>query len=509
MSEKTTKKIGFFSALSICVGSIVGIGIFLKNGSVGESVKGNGVTWLLTWIVSGLIALLVAIHFGKISKVESDNEVTGLSAWSRLLTTSKQKWFHKLVSFNYAIFYLGILGITLAFFSSELLIAFLKEINPNITVPIWGHVLIALVFLTIFILTNHFSYKVSGWISSATLVLKFIPLIMVVVIGIALVNNHNGIEIQKEVNDSMITETIKGQNGFTDRPIDAGTAIKGMMISLPSVLFAFDSFVGVGALSNKIKGGDKAVSKIIIFGMLFVTIIYTLISLASAFHFFDNGKTTVVNVLKDALPKEAAQAISTFVAFFLFVSAYGTSNSIIGVGVHEFENVCYETRVIYSKRLLNRFGHKKGGLIINAVVSLFWAFVMFIPSMILNTDSLIDGFSNLVVVYFFMVYTLTVYMFWKNKYLVDPKFQENSNKVRYSILVWISISTVFLAIALNLFFLFFNAINEIDHKSSWGLYEDGNGLTNLDALITYLVMTPLFFGLPFLSYHLNRNDMNF
>ena len=489
MSEKTTKKIGFFSALSICVGSIVGIGIFLKNGSVGESVKGNGVTWLLTWIVSGLIALLVAIHFGKISKVESDNQVTGLSAWSRLLTTSKQKWFHKLVSFNYAIFYLGILGITLAFFSSELLIA--------------------LVFLTIFILTNHFSYKVSGWISSATLVLKFIPLIMVVVIGIALVNNHNGIEIQKPVNGAMITETIKGQNGFTDRPIDAGTAIKGMMISLPSVLFAFDSFVGVGALSNKIKGGDKAVSKIIIFGMLFVTIIYTLISLASAFHFFDGGKTTVVNVLKDALPKEAAQAISTFVAFFLFVSAYGTSNSIIGVGVHEFENVCYETRVIYSKRLLNRFGHKKGGLIINAVVSLFWAFVMFIPSMILNTDSLIDGFSNLVVVYFFMVYTLTVYMFWKNKYLVDPKFQENSNKVRYSILVWISISAVFLAIALNLFFLFFNAINEIDHKSSWGLYEDGNGLTNLDALITYLVMTPLFFGLPFLSYHLNRNDMNF
>ena len=512
MSEKTTKKIGFFSALSICVGSFVGIGIFLKNGSVGESVKGNGVTWLLTWIVSGLIALLVAIHFGKISKVESDNEVTGLSAWSRLLTTQKQKWFHKIVSFNYALFYLAILGITLAFFSSELLIAFLKEINPNITVPIWGHVLIALVFLTIFILTNHFSYKVSGWISSGTLVLKFIPLIMVVIIGIALVNNHNGIEIQKEVNGAIVTETINGQNGFTDPKltgIDAGTAIKGMMISLPSVLFAFDSFVGVGALSNKIKGGDKAVSKIIIFGMLFVTIIYSLISLASAFHFFDGGKTTVVNVLKDALPKEAAQAISTFVSFFLFISAYGTSNSIIGVGVHEFENVCYETRVIYSKKLLDRFGRKKGGLIINGVVSLFWAIVMFIPSIILNTDSLIDGFSNLVVVYFFMVYTLTIYMFWKNKYLVDPKFQENSNKVRYSILVWVSISTVFLAIGLNLFFLFFNAVNEIDHKSSWGLYEDGKGLTNLDALIIYLVMTPAFFSLPFLNYFLNRNHNNF
>ena len=42
MSQRKARKIGIFSALSICIGSVVGIGIFLKNGSVGANVNGNG-----------------------------------------------------------------------------------------------------------------------------------------------------------------------------------------------------------------------------------------------------------------------------------------------------------------------------------------------------------------------------------------------------------------------------------------------------------------------------------
>ena len=488
MSQRQAKKIGFFSALSICVGSIVGIGIFLKNAAVGKNVEGNGATWILTWIISGLIALLVAVHFGKISKVESSNEVTGISAWSQQLTTPKQKWFHKMVAFNYGMFYLAILGITLAFFTSELLVAFLQEINPAISLPVWAHALLALGFLVLFVLTNFFSYKLSGWISSMTLVLKFIPLLMAVLIGIGFANNHNIIGD----NDLPLT-----QNGFL-KPIDAATALKGMMLSLPSVLFAFDAFVGVGALSNRIEGGDKAVSKIIVFGMIFVTIIYTLISLASALHFFPGG-TSIVNVLKDALPLEAARAISTFVAFFLFISAYGTSNAIIGVGVREFEHICYERRVVLADRLQARFGTRTGGLVLNLIVSGFWALVMLIPAAIQNSDSIVDGFSNLVVIYFFIVYIALVYLFWKNTYLPEARTTGIRTR-RYSVLVWITIAAVGLALGLNLFFLLFDAIRAPGQRSAWGLYLDaGANVTNLYSLVTYLLLTPFFLGLPFLN----------
>ena len=46
MKEKNFKKLGFFSAMSICVGSIVGIGIFFKNGSIAGNVNGDGTAWL-------------------------------------------------------------------------------------------------------------------------------------------------------------------------------------------------------------------------------------------------------------------------------------------------------------------------------------------------------------------------------------------------------------------------------------------------------------------------------
>ena len=96
MSQSGAKKIGFFSALSICVGSIVGIGIFLKNQSVATNVQGNGTTWILTWVVSGLIALLVAVHFGRISKIESEDHASGISFWSIKLQTQKRNDSKKL-----------------------------------------------------------------------------------------------------------------------------------------------------------------------------------------------------------------------------------------------------------------------------------------------------------------------------------------------------------------------------------------------------------------------------
>lgn len=495
MSQSGAKKIGFFSALSICVGSIVGIGIFLKNQSVATNVQGNGTTWILTWTVSGLIALLVAVHFGRISKIESEDHASGISFWSDQVTSSKTKWFHKIVSFNYGFFYLSVLTIALSFFTTELLINFIKEIKPDVKLEVWVHVLISLAFMTIFIMTNFLSHRFSGWISSATLVLKFIPLIAAVLVGIIFANTHN---TGQENNPDTV-------NGFL-QPITGLDALKGMMLSIPSVLFAFDAFIGVGALSKQIKGGDKSVSKIIVFGMIFVTVIYLLISISSALHFNPKGTTFISDVLKDSLPKEISSAISIFVSFFLFVSAYGTSNAIVGVGVKEFENVCLDQRFIFSNKLNQKFGAKNGGLILEIIVLTFWSLLIFIPSIVLKTDALIDGFSNLAVVFFFVIYTLLIFFFWKNKYLKESQFQANSNKVRYSILVWTTIVAVSFAVLLNFIFIINDAIQKTTDASSWGLFltNEEKVFSNLNVVITYLVISPIFFGLPFLNSFLKN-----
>ena len=179
--------------------------------------------------------------------------------------------------------------------------------------------------------------------------------------GIVLPNTHNKIDTTTGLPSTV--------NGF-NIPITFAGAIQGMMLSIPSVLFAFDAFIGVGALTKQVKGGDKTVSLAIVFGMLFVTVIYILIALASAFHFFGKN-TTVDNVLIDALPAGADNGIATFVLFFLFISAYGTTNAITAVTVKEFEYICQENRAVFTKSLLKKFGARIGGLILLVVTLAF------------------------------------------------------------------------------------------------------------------------------------------
>lgn len=495
MSANNTRKIGFFAAISICIGSMVGIGIFLKNASIGKNVGGNGLSWLLTWVISGLIALLVAIHFGKISRIELKGKTSGLSAWTDHIVSEKATWFKKLVSLNYGFFYLSILTLALGFFTVELLISFISQISP-INLDVWVHFLISIIFISIFVLTNYLSIKFSGYISMITIVLKFIPLLSTIIIGIVFWNSH------ELVNNA---GNVIGKNGFL-KDVDFSFAIKGIMLSIPGVLFAFDSFVGIGALSKQVKNGEKAISKIIVFGMIFVAIIYLLVSVSSIFHYNDENGTTILNVLLDSLPKEASKSLTILITFALFISAYGTSNSIIGVCVKEFEHICHDQKMVGSSFLKKRFGDKKGGLFLLIITLAFWSAIIFIPSMILNTDAIIDGFSNLVVVYFFLIYSLIIFSFWKNIYKKDETFRKDSNPKCYAFLVFAAILGVILGIGLNIFFVIFDAISSWNNKCAWGLLLSGStnysSLTNLDVLIIYLMISPLFFTIPQLNFWL-------
>lgn len=486
MKQQNARKIGFFSALSITIGSMVGIGIFLKNVSVGKNVDGNGITWLFTWIISGLIALLVAIHFGRISKIETEHKSAGLSAWTDYVASDKQKWFKKVVSFNYGFFYNTILTVSLSFFTTELLIDFFKQINENINLDVWVYALISFGFIALFVGTNFLSYKFSGWISIVTTILKFIPLLIAIIVGIIFVNNHN------------LSGTVNGFN----QSISFSKAFQGIMLSIPSVLFAFDSFIGIGALSKQVKGGDKTVSKIIVLGMILVTAVYLLICLSSIFHYNKEKGTSILNVLIDSLPSNVKSGITIFVSFFLFISAFGTSNAIIGVGVKEFQHMCHNQKIIFSKKLFEKFGEKKGGLLLQLFSIIFWTLIIYIPSIILNTDSIIDGFSNLAVAYFFLVYTYVIYLFWKNVYLKDVKFQEGTNRTRYSILVWTTIAFVVMGIFANFFFVIFDGIRNWNSSSSWGLYLSGSGTKNFIVLILYGIGAFIFICIPLLNFYL-------
>ena len=480
-NHKEKKKIGFISAFSICFTSIVGIGIFLKNANVGANVEGNGIAWLFSWIITGLLSILLAFHFGKISTIKSKNGITGLNLWIHEITDVKNTWFKKISSINYGLFYHPILLISLSFFTTEFFIEIFKPVI-NVEIHLGIYAIITICFLAFFILNNYFSIKFSSHISFVTSILKIIPLIMVIIIGISFFNQHNS----------------QGTNGF-QITISPDKAIQGIMLSIPGVLFSFDSFIGIGSWSNNIKGGEKAVSRVIIFALVFVTVIYSLICIASIFHFDKSNGTTILNVLLDSLPQNVKLGITSFIFITIFISAFGTTNSICGSALHEYNNLVIRENIFFINKIKSKFNNSKSALISFVLVVSFWSLIILIPSIIINHDGLIDGFSNLVVVAIFPIYAYLIFLYWKNIYLKSNK----NNKYRhwYAIAVWVALIWVILAIGLNIYFVIEAAIKSWDGSSSWGLsVTQCIPINNLNVLILYIVFFAIFFSFPFINF---------
>ncbi|MBD5423056.1 MAG: amino acid permease [Mycoplasma sp.] len=484
MEQKTVRKIGFISALSICFTSIVGIGIFLKNASVGANVGGNGYSWLATWIISGLLAILLAFHFGKISRIESKSGLTGLNSWVHEIVDKKNTWFKKITTVNYGYFYNPILAICLSFFTAEFFIQIFESAGVNVKLDLWVYVLITICFLSFFILNNYFSIRFSGYISIATTIIKTIPLLMVIVIGVSFWNQHNN----------------GGSNGF-DQSISYDKALRGIMLSIPSVLFAFDSFIGIGSWSKNIKGGPKAVSKVIVAALVGVTIIYCLISISSIFHYqTNNGGTSVLNVLLDSLPKNVQKGFTIFISVIIFISAFGTSNSACGTTLNEYKNIILHENTIMSSGIKVKFGSKKAALVLCFILLSFWSLILFIPAIIMNNDGIIDGFSNLIVVGIFLVYSYLIFLFWKNIYRKNLMTDLNKSWF-FTFLVFMTLIGIGLVSFLNLYFVIENTITNWKGNSNWGLFLDsGVKMNNLAVLIFYACFFGAFFAFPFINY---------
>ena len=206
MNIKSAKKLGFFTAVSMLIGTVVEIGIFFKNHSILSTNNWNGWGTLSAWIIGGLLSLGAAVSFSEISSLKTKN-VHGLAGYSEIIVNKKFGYF---VRFHYP-FILGLFNIVMAFFTTETIVSIFTTLRGQSVsdVPIYGHVLISLALLLFLQLMNYFSLKASVILQQITTVLKWIPLILVAFLGIFMANTNN-------VNPNYIPEpNMKfGQNAF-------------------------------------------------------------------------------------------------------------------------------------------------------------------------------------------------------------------------------------------------------------------------------------------------------
>lgn len=274
----TSKKIGFISAISIVIGSSVGAGIFFKSSTV-LAYSGSNLFWaIFAWIVAAFAVICMALALIEIASARNDN--LSLIGWCKEFNG---KYIYKGCKYFMTFVYLPLTF----FFMPIYVIVSLQDalagfgVNNNFnTSNDWAIWMVVVLLISVyFIFVCGLSSKatnIQNWIITS---LKFIPLVVVAILGFVLaalpIKDASGAITSGGVNniDSPTWWNGSATNFFELSP---GFGIFGAMAA---IFFAFDGFYVTAGLQSEMREPKKT-PKAIFIGLSIVTVIYLTIAIS-------------------------------------------------------------------------------------------------------------------------------------------------------------------------------------------------------------------------------------
>lgn len=507
VNVKTAKKVGLVSAVAVLIGSVIGIGIFFKNGGVFANNNNNPYGVLISWILASVISLLTAFSFAEVGFNHRDG--AGLAGCCERMFGHK---FGRFIAFNNSFFYFGILNLAVAIFCAESIVKIFIPSGTNITAVMHiGYVmLIGLALVVIFVAFNYLGTKYSQYFQVLTTGLKFLPLIIVGLAGIiyGAMNPNLGLFSPNPTN-------VEG------KPVVVGTiSIDGILSSLPAILFAYDSFLGVASLQGEMENPKKKVPLTIVLGMGICISLYLFITLGQIMV----GSGTAGGVFDTIFSNNptAKQAFSVVISLFIFISAVGCLNSLVLVGLRTF-TFSIQYRIFYGSWYLNEHSTdgNKTGMILSAFIYGFWWIVFLIPSVILNTDAIIDGASNFPTLFMFAIYGTVILKTWINRFTKKVHVNKMNG---FIVIAPLASLGCYLAFGYQFFYYYSTKIiidgitnqNWFSSTVNWGLFATGpEKLSAIYAMLVFFISIFIFIVFPFINdalikekYHkINAHDI--
>lgn len=499
VSQKTANKIGLFGAMSVIIGAVIGIGIFFKNGGVFNNNNGNALGIILSWVIAFVIALATAFSYGEIVSCKTKGKNAGLPGWSERLCGYQWGRFLKI---SQPLFYYSIYVFVIGCFSAEALLNVFMSVPGQINHHIGLVFAVSLGLIVLFLLTNYFCLNFSKRLSKVTTLIKFIPLIVIAFVGIiagSLNTNHNLF-----VNPGNVYsgggEALSGAFSFN-----------GVIASLPAILFAFDSFLVVGNISSDVKNPTKniplsTILSLVVSGALyiFITIGQICTGCGNAYDVFSSifGKNTT-----------GAQICSVFVSIFILIAILGVLNSLSMGAMNSCATSVENNTIAWSYKIkkITKNNYLLNGLIVLSIMVAFYWVVIGIPSILIDTDELIDGISNVAVLIYFGIYAVTVAFSMKNH--VNRKCHELTWQKGQLVAGLISTIGCFGVIAYyfasSFIVNFANGLATNENVLGWGLFCDNNKLLLWEQAVFFLAITIWFVIVPFLNDWIINNTTPF
>ena len=356
------KKIGFFSAMMVVVGSSVGAGIFFKAGGVLSNSQGSIIFAMFCWIFAAFAVISMGLALIEIASARNDN--LSLIGWCQ---TFNGRWVYKACK-NFMVY----IYLPLTYFFMPLYV--IMSIQDGASYFTGNSIIvsnsvdwvilmaIAVAMTLYFVIVCGLSSKmgnIQNWIITAV---KFIPLLFAVVCGFVIVA-MNGIQ---------------GDYGAGFRPSDATVPTEiysfasmspgfGMFIAVAAIFFAYDGFYVAAGLQTEMKEPKKT-PMAILFGLIIVTVIYLLIAIAMSLGSTDGSPFG----FKDWLVSKNVGWIYGVFQILIGVGVLGIINGFAMWSTRFMEDLIRANEVPFSAKLVNKINDKTPfvGIIYNLVISL-------------------------------------------------------------------------------------------------------------------------------------------
>ncbi|MCF6340156.1 MAG: APC family permease [Sulfurimonas sp.] len=327
----TSKKpIGFWSAVSMGVGAMVGAGIFAL---LGEASAISGSAVYISFIIGGIIALFSGYSLGKLgARYPSSGGII------------------EYLSQSYGIgFFTGTMGVML-YFSAIVSLSLIAKAFGNYAVTflpssgvsqIWHHVF-SVGIIVLFVLINLRGAKdVAVW-ERVTVGIKFFVLTLLSIAGIVYLN-----------------PVLLSPSYYPP--------VNDIFFSLAITFFAFEGFRVITNTAEDMPNPEKTLPRAMMTSILLVMILYVAISFAV----FGNLPVEKVIAAKDFALAEAALPIFGHIGFLIVaITALIATASAINANLYSVTNVTYQ--LAKDGELPARFGkpigHSREGLVISGIL---------------------------------------------------------------------------------------------------------------------------------------------
>ena len=304
--QQVKKQYGIWTGIAMVIGIVIGSGVFIKAATALGNAGGDLKIALLAWLVGGLIMVSSGFCFAVFAtKVTKFN---GVVDYVEAATNKKVGYF---IAWTMTTLYYPIITSIVAIFAGQY---FFRMFGLNLGLGDWQVLLFAFVFITLSVILNYFSPRLSAKFQVSATFIKLIPIALVVVVGLLatiIVGPDFGIF-----------------NALQNNATSAGVADFGRTVT--TTAFAYEGWVCATSINAELKDSKKNLPRALVFGTIAILIFYLLYYTALSSILGNEGVLAAGGNAPVVVFEKIFGGVGGFIfTLFITISCMGTVNGLV------------------------------------------------------------------------------------------------------------------------------------------------------------------------------------